>query len=618
MIDLLLKVGLSNVCISLALAIVAIIVQATIKRPHVVHLLWLLVFIKLITPPIVTIPVAAIPNQTNTIAAVLIDETTVEITRNAKAVSFFSADTLSRVLEHAKPWLSLTWLLGSVLVFAWSLIRIYRFNYLLGLEAEVAPQELQATAAKIASRLGLKKIPTIYTTPAHLSPMVWWIGGKVRIVVPAALHDQMDTQQFQWILAHELAHVRRRDYLVRWLEWLACICFWWNPVVWWARHNLRANEELCCDALVVSNLKPKARTYGSSLLQAVEYLACPALRPPAMASEINSGGFLERRFTMIVSGEASRRKTLWLQACVLLFAVAVLPFGLAIAGESKDDVDIEARISTAVESGMLTREQAKTILENYKKELKQKEEYLAFTKQIKAAVDAGEMTKKEAGFELQAYKQDMKKEKFKASAAEIQAAIDAGEISEKEGQAKLTALKEYTAQIERGEEGDRYALKRRISAAIEQGKITPEEAKVMYKEYQKLVQQEQKRKQAAIEAKKKAIEEAVKKGEISREQANKMQKEIQMQMNQEQKREEAHKEAIMQRIEGDVERGEMTREEADAKYKEYQKQKEIEQKRKQAELESKMKYIEEVVKKGEMTKEEADKHLKLIQEQMQR
>ncbi len=88
----------------------------------------------------------------------------------------------------------------------------------------------------------------------------------------------MDTRQFQWILAHELAHVRRRDYMVRWLEWLACVCFWWNPMVWWARHHLRVNEELCCDALVVSSLKPRPHTYADSLLTAVECLACPVVR----------------------------------------------------------------------------------------------------------------------------------------------------------------------------------------------------------------------------------------------------------------------------------------------------------------------------------------------------
>ena len=322
------QVVLSNVVLSLALAIVAMIVGATTRRHRLVHLLWLLVLIKLVTPPLVTIPVAAIPEQFNNtvVSTERLTQLNSTIPGNEEDVND-SAGTWFAVLNYGTRKLLLIWLLGSMFVFAFSLVRIYRFNRLLGLESEAAPQELQTTAARIANRLNLKTVPAIYTTLAHLSPMVWWIGGKVRVVIPAALLDQMNTGQFQWILAHELAHVRRRDYLVRWIEWLACVCFWWNPVVWWARHNLRANEELCCDALVVSSQKLKPQTYADSLLRAVECLALPVNRPPAMASEINSGGFLKRRFTMIVSDNLNQSNPSWLLACVMLCSLVVLPLG---------------------------------------------------------------------------------------------------------------------------------------------------------------------------------------------------------------------------------------------------------------------------------------------------
>ena len=130
----------------------------------------------------------------------------------------------------------------------------------------------------------MKPVPTIRTTRAQLSPLVWWVGGKVRVVIPQSLFDQMDVQYSQWILAHELAHVCRRDYLVRWLEWLACVVFWWNPLVWWGRLNLRTNEEICCDDLILSSLNPKPRTYAASLLNAIEHLASSVICPPAVAT----------------------------------------------------------------------------------------------------------------------------------------------------------------------------------------------------------------------------------------------------------------------------------------------------------------------------------------------
>jgi hypothetical protein len=57
MTDYLVQMGLSNACFSLVLAIIAVAVGAKAKRPYLAHLLWLLVFVKLVTPPIVTIPI---------------------------------------------------------------------------------------------------------------------------------------------------------------------------------------------------------------------------------------------------------------------------------------------------------------------------------------------------------------------------------------------------------------------------------------------------------------------------------------------------------------------------------------------------------------------------------
>jgi bla regulator protein BlaR1 len=262
MIDLLFKIALNNVCISLALAIAAMIVGITIRRPAITYLMWLLVFVKLLTPPIVTIPV--FPSSWMGDAVPLINLNIYEQrgmqevrVRESAGNAYPSTATGSTVLDQGKLWLFLTWLLGSMVVFLWSLHRVYHFNRLLGRESEMGTQEIQATFAEIASCLGIKAVPAIYTISANLSPMVWWTGGKVRVIIPAALMKQMDSGQLRWILSHELAHVRRRDYMVRWIEWLACVCFWWNPVTWWARFNLRANEELCCDALVLSSLKPK-------------------------------------------------------------------------------------------------------------------------------------------------------------------------------------------------------------------------------------------------------------------------------------------------------------------------------------------------------------------------
>ena len=440
MIDLLFKIALNNVCISLALAIAAVTVGVTIRRPAVTYLMWLLVFLKLLTPPIVTIPVLqgswmgdAAPLM-NLNAYEQMDMQEVRLRENASS-TYPSTATGSRVLDQGKQWLFLTWLLGSIVVFFWSLHRVYRFNRLLERESEMCTHEMQATFAEIASCLGIKTIPAIYAISANLSPMVWWAGGKVRVIIPVAFMKQMDSGQLRWILSHELAHVRRRDYVVRWIEWLACVCFWWNPVTWWARYNLRTNEELCCDALVLSSLKPKAYIYGDSLLKAVEILSSPAYRQPAMASGINGGDLLKRRVRMIVSKNHSRSNLRWLQVCILLGALIVLPLGLTKAQESNEN-----------KSQKLNADRAEL------------QELKASVLQTQEALQAKEISQKEAQQRLAELEQQLaqrsknldsaahKLQELKASVLQAQEALQTRQISQNEAQKRLAELEQQLAQ----------------------------------------------------------------------------------------------------------------------------------------------------------------------------
>jgi hypothetical protein len=347
---------------------------------------------------------------------------------------------------------------------------------LLAAQSELAPPELQEQAERIARRLGLASTPAIRTVSAHLSPLVWWIGGRVRIFIPRALLDQMEAHDWQWILAHELAHVRRRDHLVRWVEWLACVGFWWNPVMWWAQRNLRAMEEICCDDLVLSRLQPKPKSYADSLLSAVEFLARPALRAPAMASEINSGGSLERRFRMIVSSKSNRSSSRWLRMGVLACALAVLPLGLASA---RDYDAVAQRLKESVQKGEITSAQAETMMATLKKGDGKKQtraDSAAIGEKLQAQVRAGELTKEQArekrtALRAEAAAKDGKDKKV------VKKDIQKKEAGVKGAKEKVTVKKDREP-----DEALAYLkkVKKDLAAAVEAGKISKEDALEKY------------------------------------------------------------------------------------------------------------------------------------------
>lgn len=131
----------------------------------------------------------------------------------------------------------------------WILVTIYRiarFERLMRRQAWKS-DALQRQAESLAERLGLPACPQVRLTDAPIAPLVWSSWRRPIILLPAALLRELSGPHVLTILAHELTHVRRRDYWVRRLEMLVLVLYWWHPIAWWAIWRLRESEEQCCD-----------------------------------------------------------------------------------------------------------------------------------------------------------------------------------------------------------------------------------------------------------------------------------------------------------------------------------------------------------------------------------
>jgi hypothetical protein len=162
--------------------------------------------------------------------------------------------------------------------------------------------------------------------------MTWWSRGRVRIVVPRRLVAEVDDDQLRWVLAHELAHIRRHDPQVRWLEWGATVVAWWNPAVWWARGQLRRDEEDACDALVLEHLQGGPRSYAQTLLTVVEVLSRQPVGTPALVTGIDAARSLEHRLARIVTLRGrSGPSRLLLSVCLASAALLMVSGVTAVA-----------------------------------------------------------------------------------------------------------------------------------------------------------------------------------------------------------------------------------------------------------------------------------------------
>jgi hypothetical protein len=156
--------------------------------------------------------------------------------------------------------------------------------------------------------MGMARSPRVWFVPGAVSPMLWPLGRSPRVLIPSGLWELLDESQRRSLLAHELAHLRRRDHWVRLPEVLASVLYWWCPLAWYARRRLREAEEQCCDAWVVWAFPEAARDYASALLETVDFVAAGGRLPlPVLASGMGQFRQLRRRLVMIKQARVARK-----------------------------------------------------------------------------------------------------------------------------------------------------------------------------------------------------------------------------------------------------------------------------------------------------------------------
>ncbi len=333
--DTLLRVGLTNAVAAGALALLAAAVGYFCRRPALRHALWLLVLLKLVTPPLIDIPVwravpsaeaAAPPADSPEVVMDLRpappDDAEPAAPQEEPAIVMAppaAADEPAAAPQEAptepaappiawRPLLAAAWLCGSGLWLLLAAVRARRFARLLR-HARPAPAWLLREADELAKRLGLSRAPALHLVPGRVSPMLWAPLWSARLLLPADLLTRLDAAGRRTLLAHELAHLRRGDHRVRLFELVVTGLFWWHPVVWWARRELREAEELCCDAWVLWALPELAKPYALALVETVDFLSDAPAALPALASGMGHVHDLRRRVTMIMQGTTPRALT---------------------------------------------------------------------------------------------------------------------------------------------------------------------------------------------------------------------------------------------------------------------------------------------------------------------
>jgi beta-lactamase regulating signal transducer with metallopeptidase domain len=182
--------------------------------------------------------------------------------------------------------------------------------------SEPADEALRAIVARIARRTGVERsVHVLMSAMADGPATLGWL--RPVILLPPATVLGLTPQQLEAVLAHELAHIRRHDYLVNVLQVLLETLLFYHPAVWWASRRVRVERESCCDDVAVGSC-------GDALCYAQALTKVASLRLTAASLAVGAAsGPLVRRIERLLGGTAAReRRSQWPAALALSLALA--------------------------------------------------------------------------------------------------------------------------------------------------------------------------------------------------------------------------------------------------------------------------------------------------------
>jgi GWxTD domain-containing protein len=205
---------------------------------------------------------------------------------------------MAAALDRFMPIVLAVWLAGAVLLFARLGIGLVIAQRMMSVATQPPPRDLFHVFHRLAHRIEVPRpIRLLHSTLVQVPTVIGWLRPVV--LIPLGCLSGLSPSQVEAILAHELAHILRRDYLVSILQSIVEALLFYHPAVWWVSRHIRREREHCCDDLAVQ-YTGDVLAYARALSLLEEHRS--AL--PAIALGAN-GGILTMRIKRLLGSNES-------------------------------------------------------------------------------------------------------------------------------------------------------------------------------------------------------------------------------------------------------------------------------------------------------------------------
>lgn len=225
-------------------------------------------------------------------------------------------------------WLFFIWQAGTLLLLGILGVGLLRLAWLQARATPLQDRKWTRLVLALSRDLGLQRPVKLLRSDRPLTPMTWGIHRPL-IMLPSNCDTWTETQRRE-VLVHELAHVKRQDCATQGIAQLACVVYWFNPLVWLAARRMRVERERACDdRVLLTGVKPSS--YAGHLLQ----IACSlgsARSTSGLSVAMARQSQISGRLMALLDPKRQRRHPGRLTICAVALLVMLVAIPVAMLG----------------------------------------------------------------------------------------------------------------------------------------------------------------------------------------------------------------------------------------------------------------------------------------------
>lgn len=212
-------------------------------------------------------------------------------------------------------WAVLTWAAGVLLLALRLVFGLCRISQWRRRAVALSSSSQQTLFENLCERMQIRRgVRVLETMHARVPAVIGWM--RPVIVVPSSMLTGLSPQELESILAHELAHIRRHDYIVNLVQNVLETVLFYHPAVWWLSQRARVERENCCDDVAIASCGN--RVVFARALARMEEIRCRDLQLVAA-----SGASLSDRIRRILRTDAPAPQTRWPAGVLVLLSLGL-------------------------------------------------------------------------------------------------------------------------------------------------------------------------------------------------------------------------------------------------------------------------------------------------------